>query len=249
MNISYEDLLSGDYIKLDGVGHFRSPRLKEMSPGGTIDWPVYNTFIYAIKANRDELSAFVPDSVQGDSLFSTIVNNDQLRELYRGVLDFFMLETVLYDAESTAFVTVEVTQQEDENVNVSVVGVITEENLDDVRELVLRLNYVSLKETDINMKFSSKAAEEAWLQIQKHQKKATSDKSDSTHTIGNFISKLCAIHPSYNYFNVYELTIFQFYDAFFQSAYMKSFAFSEAIVSNHGSDSFDFNDWMKPVQN
>lgn len=248
MTVSYEDLLSGDQILLDGVGHFRSPQLKEMHPGG-IGWPTYNTFIYIIKANRDELLALSPDAQSSDSLFLTIINNDQLRDLYRGVLDFFMLETVIYDDAQGRFVTLEVTPQDDENVGISIVGEINADNLDDVRELILHLNYVSLKETDINMKFSSKAAEEAWLTIQKYQKDSTGKKDDASHTIGNFISKLCAIHPSYNLFNVYELTVFQFYDAFFQSAYMKSFSFSEAVVSNHGSDSFDFNDWMNPVQN
>ena len=247
MTATYEDLLSGDYILMSGVGHFRSPLLKEMRPSG-IGWPMYNTYVYIIKSNRDELMVLSSDSQSSDSLYTTIINNDQLREFYRAALDFFMLETVLYDPENRKFITIEATPQDDESVDIKLIGEINGENLDDVRELILCLNYISPKKTDINMKFASKAAEEAWLQIQKYQKN-NEKKPDDTHSIGNFISKLCAIHPSYNYFNVYELTIFQFYDAFFQSAYMKSFSFSEAIVSNHGSDSFDFNDWMKPVQN
>lgn len=248
MMIPYEDLLSGDAIMIDGVGHFRSPQLKEMNQSGSVSWQTYNTFIYVVKSNRDEITGLIPTTEPMDTLFLTIINNDTIRELYRGVLDFFMLETVLYDADQQRFVVIEMTQQDEENIHVSIVGEITEENLDDVREVILRMNYISLKDTDIHMKFSSKAAEDAWLQIQKYQKQAT-ERDDSGHTIGNMISKLCAIHPSYNIFNIYDLTVFQFYDAFFQSAYMRSISFSEAIVSNHGSDSFNFNDWMKPVNN
>ena len=32
MKISYEDLISGDSIYVDGVGHVRSPFLRELKP-------------------------------------------------------------------------------------------------------------------------------------------------------------------------------------------------------------------------
>ena len=247
--LSYADMLSGDYVPMTGVGHFRSPQLKEMMPTCGIGWQTYNLHIYLLKASASDIAEFFGIAEENQTLFHIVVNNESIRELYRMALGFFMLETVVFSEDHGCFIVVSATPNEDGETSLSIVGSIDEDNFDDVREVILRMNYISLKRSDVNTKFSSAAAEEAWKKIQEYQRKTVrSEDDDTTNTIGNYMSKLCAIHPTYNMLNIQELTIFQFYDAFFQSAYLKSIAFSEAIVSNHGSDSFNFNDWMNPVQ-
>ena len=45
MKFSYEDLISGDAIYVDGVGHLRSPQLKELKPTQGIGTWNYNLFL------------------------------------------------------------------------------------------------------------------------------------------------------------------------------------------------------------
>ena len=76
----------------------------------------------------------------------------------------------------------------------------------------------------------------------------TEDREDKPEFhLANIISKLCAVHPSYNLLNIYDLTVFQLYDAFFQYGYMRSTSLSEQIFSNHGGNSFKFENWLKPI--
>ena len=96
------------------------------------------------------------------------------------------------------------------------------------------------------------ADKELWEKAQEYLRKQaeqTSGENKPEYRLSNIISKVCSIHPSYNLLNVYDLTIFQLYDAFFQLSYMRSSDLSERIFSNHGGDKFHFEDWLKPIQN
>ena len=61
------------------------------------------------------------------------------------------------------------------------------------------------------------------------------------------ISKLCAANIGYTLFNIYELTVFQLYDQFFQYGYLRAMNLNEMAYSNHGGEKFDIQAWLKPI--
>lgn len=254
LKIRYEDLLSGDPISVKGVGHIRSPKLKEMSPAGMIGWDGYNVFIYFLKAGREQLKKDIlkTDNVD-DSIYKIVTQNCDLRTLYEKAFSFFMLETVVYEETNNVFVSIASVQDDksDDGVKNIPIGLISESNFDDVRAMILTMNYITLSQTDVKTTHSSEASKAAWDKVQDYlnQQIESTPIDNDPMTFGNMMSKLCAIHPSINYTNIFDLTVFQFYDTFFQTCYMRSISFSESVVSNHGSKDFKYEDWLNPIKN
>ena len=61
MKFSYEDLLSGDPIFVEGKVHFRSPVLKELKPGG-IGITLYNIYLAILSMDKDNFLKHIPES-------------------------------------------------------------------------------------------------------------------------------------------------------------------------------------------
>lgn len=215
-----------------------------MHPTTGIGWKDYSIYIYFMKIGKTELMSAVEGVLEEEDVFDAAIRLDSLRTLYSRAFSFFMPETVIGLPENNAFA---VCVQDGENI--SAIGVITKENFDDVRNTILLANYVPSKSTDVGVEHSSDRAKELWDIAQEYLSKQSKPNTNDTMSLGNILSKLCAIHASYNYLNVFDLTVFQMYDAFFQSCYMRSVEFSESIVSNHGSKEFKYSDWMNPVKN
>ena len=65
------------------------------------------------------------------------------------------------------------------------------------------------------MPFKNKMAKELYEKMLKAQKKEKEEKKSSNDlTIPNIISSVCVKHPSLNYSNIWEITIFQLLDTF-----------------------------------
>lgn len=245
----YEDLLSGDYIIIDGVGLVRSPRLEEMRPTSGIGWSTYNEYIYFMRITLNQFLKIIDKKESTSDLYNEIVSNEFARELFERAFSFFMFETVIFSSETNSFICFRQKTDEDGNQDYYAVGSITADNFDDIRAAILVMNYIPLSKTDIKTKHSSKESEDAWNKMQAFlEENSKTNEQDENMTVGNLLSKLCAIHPSINYLNVYKLTVFQFYDTFFQTSYMRSIQFSERIVSNHGSNDFKYSDWIKSIE-
>lgn len=253
MRFEYFDMLSGDPVLFSGVGHMRSPLLKELCPSGGLGYRMYNFYLSFLSWDKESLLKY--DQVMkykgekrlhrdGISVFDAITLLDETRELCRGVLSFFIVEELAWEEKSRCFVVLTGEKKD------RVVGVINRQNFDDVRNAILQLNYIGLDKNDAPLKHSSEASKALWEKAQKHlkeqaQKQAKAGKPE--YHMSNIISKLCAAHPSYNLLNIYDLTVFQLYDAFFQFGYMRSSDLSERIFSNHGGKKFKFEDWLKPI--
>lgn len=253
---SYEELQSGDPLFFSGVGHLKPIYLRDIKPSGT-GVPVYNYYLQLLKADPPTIVKMINGEgakiTDDANSYSLITSNAQLRNTYRAVLDFFMCELVLYNQRDGYFaVIIKPTQEELENPEFqpNEVGRITQENFDKVRIAMLEMNYVPSENTDIDIKFSSPEAEINYWRVKEWEEKLEpiSKKQESYLTMGNMISKICALHPSYNYLNIYDLTVYQFYDTFYQLAYMRGRQFAENVVSHLGGENFDYNEWLKPAK-
>jgi len=170
----------------------------------------------------------------------------QTREFCRGVLSFFMVEDLVWDEAHRRYLVMAQDAEEP-----CVIGEINRDNFDEVRETMLQLNFIGLDKGDAPpVQHSDDKSKELWEKVQGHlkeqaQKESKEDKPE--YRLSNIISKICAVHPSYNLLNIYGLTVFQLYDAFFQVSYMRSSDLNEQIFSNHGGDKFKFENWLKPI--
>lgn len=155
-----------------------------------------------------------------------------------------MVEDLVWDEKGRCYLVVNPENQQE------IVGEINRDNFEDVRRLMLQFNFVGLDKDETPAAHSTDKAKELWEKTQgflKEQAEAEVKEDKPEYHLSNIISKICAIHPSYNLLNVYGLTVFQLYDSFFQLGYMRSANLSEKIFSNHGGDKFHFEDWLKPI--
>ena len=95
-------------------------------------------------------------------------------------------------------------------------------------------------------KAQKKAAEEA---KKKAAEEAAKKKADKRLQLGNIISKLSCVSTGYTLLNIYNLTVFQLYDQFFQYGYLRAMDLNEMAFSNHGGKNFDIQAWLKPIIN
>lgn len=254
MRFDYFDMLSGDPIYLQGVGHLRSPLLHELRPMGGIGYKAYNLYLNILSWDKEHL-------LQYDQLmqyrgahrlnrkcfnaFDVATLLPQTRELCRGVLSFFMVEELVWDERDRRYVVMETGEEP------VAIGEINRDNFDEVRQLMLQFNFVGLDQDDNPVTtHTSDKAKELWEKTQiflKEQAEAAKRDHKPEYHLSNIISKICAIHPTYNLLNIFNLTVFQLYDAFFQIGYMRGVSLSEHIYGNHGGERFRFEDWLKPI--
>lgn len=242
MRFDYFDMLSGEPIYLQGVGHLRSPRLCELKPKSGIGYRSYNLYLNLLSWDKEHLLKYDQlmqyrgaDKLNRKALnvFDIATLLMQTRELCRGVLSFFMVEDLMWDEAGRRYLAINPENPQE------IVGEINRDNFEEVRRLMLQFNFIGLDKDDAPASHTTDKSKELWEQSQKFLKEQadTEVKEDKPeYHLSNIISKICAIHSSYNLFNIYELTIFQLYDTFFQVGYVRSANLSEQIFSNHGGD-------------
>ncbi len=254
MRFDYFDMLSGEPILLQRVGHLRSPLLSELRPTSGVGYRAYNLYLNVLSWSKeqllkyDQLMQYRGVNKLNQKCFNTFdvaTLLPQTRELCRGVLSFFMAEDLIWDESGRRYLVVISKNEETE-----IVGEVNRENFEEVRQLMLQFNFIGLDKDDTPILHSTDKSKELWEKSQgflKEQAKASSEDDKPEYHLSNIISKVCAIHPSYNLLNIYKLTVFQLYDAFFQLGYMRSADLSEQIFSTHGGEKFKFEDWLKPI--
>lgn len=251
MKFSYEDLISGDAIFVKGIGHFRSPLLKELKPSGGMDSWTYQLYLNILSWDKKQCLDFMKILTkrkltkleENDKIttFDTMTIIDQSRELLHSAMAFFLQEEVKWDKVSRVFITYSPGDD-------TAVGTISRDNFEEVRDMMLQLNYISIGESAAPVQHSSAKAKELWERSQQYLKEQGSKSSkDKNYTFGNIVSKLCAANTGYTLFNIYDLTIFQLYDQFFQYGYLRAMNLNEMAFSNHGGEKFDMQAWLKPI--
>lgn len=254
MRFNYFDMLSGEPIFVDGVGHLCSPRLRQICPSSGIGYGTYALYLNFLSWDKEKLLKY--DSLIGLSgaakleretltVYDAVVLLKETRALCLKALSFFMTEEIVYDDKNRCFISFVRTDN-----GVKAIGEITRDNFEEIKQLIRNLNFIGLNKEDEPVKHSSEQSKLLWEQVQqclKEESEKSSGEDRPEYHIGNIISKLCVAHPSYNYLNVFDLTVFQLYDAFFQLGFIRSSNLNERIFSNHGGEKFRFEDWLRPI--
>jgi len=249
MKFSYEDLLSGDQIFVSGVGHFKPPLVKDIKPTAGIGSWAYQLYLNILSWNKEDFFKFsrlinprqagILSNDAGElGLFDVMTLIPPFRQTLQEALGFFLSEEIRWVEKEHRFCTTGADGKE--------AGAICRDNFDDVRDMMLQLNYINLEKAPL--KHSSKKTAALWERAQKRLKEESQKKAaDKTFSIGNIVSKLCAAQLGYTLLNIFDLTVFQLYDTFFQYGYLRAMDLNEMAFSNHGGDKFNLQDWLKPI--
>lgn len=249
MKLDYYQLLSPEPVIFKQTGSFLSPTLREIS---RIGLPVYHTYLSFLFMTPEIFYSITDEEKYSDSLslyeLITMGNSPkiiQARETIAEALNFFMVEEVKYMEEYKIFL---VFNGKDENGSPIPTGIIKKENYSLVCDIIAQRNNIRLKQEDVSLVKNEKARD-IMRKIEKGRKKNSENpNTDKSFELGNIISKVCSRHPSINLLNVYELTVFQLYDAFYNVTNQLVYDLQSAAVAYNGSNAvpdFNYTDWFK----
>lgn len=253
----YTCLVAGEPIHVSGIGSVKSPKLKELKQSSDIGFLTYQFYLSFLLWNKDKLFKYlgVLDFPQIEALknekltlFDIITLVDPTRDILTNVLSLFFIEEPVWDNRKRSFIMRKNTK---DGTAGSPVGVISRDNYEDARKIILEANYIGLDEKPKEIKHSSEKARILWERVQKYQDEHKLQDSESEkygrYTLGNVISKLCVISHGYNLLNVFDLTVFQLYDQFFQCDFMRVRDLEKNVFCYHGGDNFDLQKWQDPM--
>lgn len=251
MKLEYADLIGGDAIPIENVGHIRSPLLSELKPTTGIGWSNYMFYLNLLAWNKEQLLQYAKlSSLKGlrafeDKLaqleyFDIITLLPMIREVLEKALSFFMLEKLVWNEQKRAFITF---------YNEEEIGQIDRTNYTDLSKSILQLNYIGVEEETAG-KFKTAKQKAQWDKVQqylKQQSQSSPKPEKPEYNLGNIISKLCCVHNSYNLTNIYNLTVFQLYDQFFQVVYLRAMDINDSIFTTHGGKDYKMDEWLQPI--
>ncbi len=260
MRLDYGTQLSPVPITLS-IGTLRKPTLKEISQITFDRFSFYEFFLklspetYYTKLLKENDGEAFWDSLTEEeqdkiTIYNIIEEDDKIRSTYVEIFNFFFVETVIYQEgffillkENTSI------DNPDEIKREQVRGAIARENFSQVMSLLQQICCIYNEEESLNdMKFKNNLARKLMEKMLKAKKKEQeTKKSDLNLTIPNIISSLANRHPSLNYTNIWDLTIFQLLDAFNRMQANSMYDIDSTRVSVWGDEkkTFDVSLWYK----
>lgn len=258
MKLDYATLISPYPLHLKKVGHIKSPTLREIwNPD--ITYSRYNMYLsllsidiqnYCEKINQHELewyNALSDEDKLQYNMFDVISKHQDLQEQYRQILEFFFVESVIWDNENHVYLTY---VDKDENGTIIPVGMVYKVIWCDICEIILQRCGVNNNDTESidESKVKSKRALEILKKIKNGKKKATKNKEyDKDTELPNIISKVSVMAKSINYINIWDLTVSQLHEHFRQECTNVYFNISTMSVAAWGNEKkkFNGNEWYK----
>ena len=184
------------------------------------------------------------------TIYNSIEEDEKIRSTYVEIFNFFFVETVIYQEgffillkENTAIDNPDKIKRE------QIRGAIAKDNFSQVMSLLQQICCIYNEEESLDdMKFKNNLARKLMEKMLKAKKKEQeTKKSDLNLTIPNIISSLANKHPSLNYVNIWDLTIFQLLDAFNRTQANSMYDIDSTRVSVWGDEkkTFDVSLWYK----
>jgi len=227
MKLDYGTQLSPEPIVLS-IGTIRKPRLKNIAQITFGRFMMYEVFLKAtpeifytkLLENGSEIwDSFTEAEKTSMTMYNLIERDDWVREIFEEIFCFFFEDKVAY-REGFFIVFDRNIEPGDSDIPVdSIRGVITDKLFSQVVEIIQQVCciYDEEKEEPAEIKFKNSIAKAMYERMQKAQKEMEQKKKetmDKNHSIPNIISAVASRHPSINFVNIWELTIFQLLDCF-----------------------------------
>ena len=257
MRLDYGTQLSPLPIKLS-IGTLRKPTLRDIS---NITFDKFNffevftkmtpqTYYEKIVEDSELWSKLSDNQKENITIYQMLLKDKRLRDIYLELLNFFIVEDVIF--EDDFFIILKEGYTFDEPLtNENVCGVIQESTFPQIMELIQQVCciYDKADKTE-NLKFKNNLARKLYEKMLKGQQESKKkSKGDLNLSIPNIISSVANKHPSINYVNIWELTIFQLLDCFNRLQANAIYDIDSARVSTWGDEkkTFDAALWYKNI--
>ena len=257
MRLDYGTQLSPCPISLS-IGTIRKPTLKDIA---TISFEKFNffevftkmtpnTYYEKVSLNNSFWNSLSEDERDEVGMYTVIMNDERVQNIYIDVLNFFFVEKVVY--KEGFFVVLKENADEDKLTPEMVRGVIQEKTFSQVMDIIQQICGIQSSEDEPieNLKFKNAKAKRLYLKMlkaQKEQKKQA--KNDINLSIPNIISAVASKHPSLNLTSIWDLTIFQLLDSFSRLQANTVYDIDSTRVSVWGDEkkTFDAALWYKNI--
>jgi len=190
LNIDELKLLSGEPIFVENIGFIYQPTLKKIKQVGM---NVYYKYLLIITN--------LPESINDyNELFQIICGYYDIRNEFEKACSFFINEKPNYFDKYKSFA-------------IGVDGFyLNQDNYLDFVNVIKKINGLKLenkKET-----YADEKAKQIAERMKKAREKREKNNNDESITLDNIISSVASKHPSYNLFNIWDLTVYQLYDQY-----------------------------------
>lgn len=226
MKLDYGTMISAYPIPLN-IGTIRKPKLSEIADPrimGFDTFGIYESFLsmtpeqYFTKINPragEKLWFGISEELRKKmTIFSLLSFEDDLREIYTKIFQFFFEEPVIF--MSGFFIILNDGADEKSILSKeNVKGIITEDTFFQIVSIIKQICGLSVDEEDTSkMKFKNEMAAKLFERMKKAKEKSQAKKHDINFSLPNIISVVASCHPSLNYTNIYDLTVYQLLDCF-----------------------------------
>lgn len=249
MKLNYFDLLSPAPVAIPNACSVISPRLKEIASIGFAAYQHYLSLLFMDMKTYFNLAGYgeAYAKLSGTelaqlSLFDLLTAVESTRQLVTSALRFFIPETITYAAKENCFHVC--------NADGGRTGTISGENYALVCDVIRQRNYFkSAVQEDFTKVKSKKALEIAKKLQQGRAQKNAIVKPDGDMELGNIISAVAGKSQSLNLLNIWDLTVFQLWDAFFRLSSNNLYAIQSMSVAAWGDKDkhFDAASWFKRI--
>lgn len=238
--VDYLSLISDMPYMVDGINVY-PPHLSEISK---IGYSAYESFLSIFFLSAVDIGRIVgledgqlPPSVTAIQLITRI---PELRAALLRALSFFLHADVLYADDIGYSIQME-----------SNVEYLSLDQIREIRSVILQFCNIQDDMETAPVKFKNARAKEIYEKIQRkkaEKQKASAISNESlSMTLPNLISAVAAYSPTYNYLNIWQLTVYQFYDQFARlSDHLQLQVFGQRWAA-WGTDNFDFSVWYRPL--
>lgn len=251
--IPYVLLIGGESFNYDGYC-FQPPTLQRIikdNEGENYNLYLYYSFLLScskediidmvgVKERYNKLSFELQNELTKYKLLLLSGGEQILQE----AIQFFVKDKVVFNEKDGCFFLY--------SNNNKVTKIIDNSNFIEFCNYVNQINYRDTVEEDEpieNMTFSSEKAKQRYIELQKRKKqfnknKAKNKEGNANFDLGNVIAKLSAkTNSPYNLTNIYNLTVFQLYDQFYQTIQNNQIDGYVLKWAAWGSEEFDFSLW------
>lgn len=259
MKLDYGTQISPIPITLS-IGTLRKPTLREIAELTFDKFEYYKFFIKmtpeifytTVKEDggKEYWESLTEESRTNVSLYDIITNDSKLRDIYLEIFNFFFIENIIYEEGFFVFLkqgNIKTESLDTDKLEDKIQGVLSKETFSQVLELIQQICCIYDGDEDVDsIKFKNNVAKELYEKMLK-AKKEKKKKADVNLTISNIISAVSSRHPSLNYINIWDLTVFQLLDSFNRLQMNSVFSIDSTRVSVWGDEkkTFDSSLWYK----
>ena len=231
-------LISGAPFFIDGVCHLVPPTLAKIRDETLSTYQSYVGLLLLQKNEVCELLTCDTKDVESLNLLQLVTMIPELRCAYLSALGFFISEGITYD-EEIGYTTGDGSKS------------ISLELLWRIRSGILQLCCVPENEKAPPLKFRNAKAKERYERMQmlreRNARRRRAMPPNADMALPNLISAVAAYSSTYNLLNIWELTLYQFYDQFARLNGKNELDVIGLRWAAWGKDEFDFSLWHKAM--